>query len=174
MSDRERTPKAIAEIARSACIGCEQCVPVCPTEAITMDAEGIAVVDASGCIGCRECVEVCPAAAIAMSGEKPAAEVPREEKEAEPATTSETSREVWVFVEHTDGRPASVSWELLGKGAELARDLGGRVCAAILDREVERLVKEAAAYGAERAYVIDNPALAHYSTAPYLRGLVRL
>ena len=57
----DRKPKAIAEIARAACIGCEQCLPVCPVDAIDMDAEGIAVVDAEACTGCRKCVKACPA-----------------------------------------------------------------------------------------------------------------
>jgi len=174
VSDREREPEAIAEISRSACIGCEQCVPVCPTEAIAMDPEGIAVVDAERCTGCRECVKACPTAAIVMSGDGPAAAEFPEKKGAKPATDVETSPEVWVFVEHTDGRVAPVSWELLGKGAELVRDLGGRLSAVILGREVEPLVREAAAYGAEKAYVIEDSALTKYSTAPYLRGLVRL
>jgi electron transfer flavoprotein alpha subunit len=185
MTDRAEKPKAVAEIERPACIGCEQCLPVCPTDAITMDADGVAVVDADACSGCGKCVEACPSSAIAMSGGgTPAAESvaapsgsrpsPEPEREAALTVGAGPAGEVWVFVEHTDGRPAPVSWELLGEAAELARDLGGRVCAAILGHQTDHLVKEAAAYGAQTTYVIDDPVLAHYRTDPYLRGLVGL
>jgi len=179
MTERKRRPKAIAEIARAACIGCEQCVPVCPVDAITMDTEGIAVVDAEACTGCRKCVKACPADAIAMSGgaqEEPVAEQSPKATPVEPAslTPEGSATEVWVFVEHADGRPAPVSWELLGKGAELARDLGGRVCAVVLGSGVDKLAEEAAFHGAEKVYLIDHAALAHYRTEAYVRGVCRL
>jgi Ni,Fe-hydrogenase III small subunit/Pyruvate/2-oxoacid:ferredoxin oxidoreductase delta subunit len=49
--------------------GCVQCVPVCPTEAITR-AEGQPVaLDLGRCIFCGECVRVCPAGAISRTGD---------------------------------------------------------------------------------------------------------
>jgi Ni,Fe-hydrogenase III small subunit/NAD-dependent dihydropyrimidine dehydrogenase PreA subunit len=49
--------------------GCIQCVPVCPTEAITR-AEGQPVaLDLGRCIFCGECVRVCPAGAISRTGD---------------------------------------------------------------------------------------------------------
>ncbi|MCJ7752064.1 MAG: electron transfer flavoprotein subunit alpha [Armatimonadetes bacterium] len=181
MTERKRRPKAIAKIARAACIGCEQCLPVCPVDAIDMDAEGIAVVDAEACTGCRKCVKACPTDAIAMSGgveEEPAAEHEVRKETApvrqELASGQPPAAEVWVFLEHTDGRPAPVSWELLGKARELAADLGGRVCSVLLGRAVEALTQEAIAYGADVVYLLDDPALAHYRTQPYLQGLAGL
>jgi len=181
MTDRKRTPKPIAEIARAACIGCEQCVPVCPTDAIAMDSEGIAVVDVGKCTGCRKCVKPCPTDAITMSGPEPAEPSCRADMSAPggmpavaPSARTTAPPEVWVFLEHTDGRPAPVSWELLGKARELAADLGGRVCSVLLGREVEALTQEAIAYGADAVYLLDDPALAHYRTQPYLHGLARL
>jgi len=82
--------------------------------------------------------------------------------------------EVWVFVEQVQGTAAPVSWELIGHAGKLAADLGGRVAAAVLGHEVERLAKAAIAYGADRAYLIDDPVLAHYRTQPYLHGMTRL
>ncbi|HUU54034.1 MAG TPA: FAD-binding protein [Armatimonadota bacterium] len=181
MTEGKRRPKAIAEIARAACIGCEQCLPVCPVDAITIDAEGIALVDAEACTGCRKCVEACPADAIAMSGgaeEQPAAEHEVRKETApvrqELASCQPPAPEIWVFLEHTDGRPAPVSWELLGKARSLAADLEGRVCGVLLGHQVQALSQEAFAYGADAVYLIDDPALAHYRTQPYLHGLARL
>ncbi len=177
MADRSKKPRPLALIARSACIGCEQCVAVCPVDAISMDADGIAVVDVEECIGCRKCVKACPADAITMSGEPPRkAAVPAagERSATETPADATSPPEIWVFLEHTDGHPASVSWELLGKARELASDLRGRVCAVVLGHGVDRLTKESFTYGAERAYAIDDAALAHYRTQPYLRGVTRL
>ena len=39
---------------------------------------------------------------------------------------------VWVFVEQEEGQAHPVSWELLGKAGELARDLEGVLEAVVL------------------------------------------
>jgi electron transfer flavoprotein alpha subunit len=166
-------PRRLAVITREGCIGCEQCAAVCPVAAISMDADAIAVVDAAECIGCKECVPVCPTSAVSMTG-GPTEDLVTAARAAEAGGVGEEGREVWVFVEHTDGHPAPVSWELLGKGRELATDLGGLVCSVLLGHEVEDLTREAFAYGADKVYIIDDPALAHYRTQAYLHGMVRL
>jgi len=170
--------KPIAIITREQCIGCEQCVAICPVGAISMDATGIAVVDLDKCTGCAKCPPVCPSSAIAMSGGAAAAPT---EAAAAPAQAGETiaarkgpAPEVWVFVEHTEGRPAPVSWELLGKGRELATALDGRVCSVLLGHKVDHLVREAGAHGADKVYLIDDPVLSHYRTQSYLHGVIRL
>jgi len=168
----------IAVITREHCIGCEQCLAVCPTDAISM-VDGIAVLDPSRCNGCEKCVTACPASAIAMSGPAlPEAASPAQAtapaQAAPPAAPAAKAPEVWVFVEHTDGKPAPVSWELLGKGRELADALAGRVCSVLLGHQVDPLVKEAFAHGADKVYVMDDPVLGHYRTQPYLHGMVKL
>jgi len=45
------------------CVGCENCVPVCPVEAISMQ-DGKAVIDQDTCTECESCVPVCPVDAI--------------------------------------------------------------------------------------------------------------
>jgi electron transfer flavoprotein alpha subunit len=180
MSDHPSEDRPLAQIARDACIGCEQCVGACPVDAIAMDADGIAVLDVEKCIGCGECVPVCPSDAITMiGGEAESPPAPRAEPELIPADPADAGREgpapeVWVFVEHADGHPAPVSWELLGKGRELATDLGGRVCSVLLGSDIDDLAREAFAHGADKVYAIDDPVLAHYRTQPYLHAVTRL
>ena len=49
-------------LIQSACVGCERCVAVCPTAAITRGQPPL--FDLDSCIGCLCCVEICPEGAI--------------------------------------------------------------------------------------------------------------
>lgn len=49
--------------------GCSECVPVCPTEAITRVAANPVALDLGRCIFCAACVEACPAHAITRTGD---------------------------------------------------------------------------------------------------------
>ncbi len=169
-------------IVESGCIGCERCAAVCPAEAITIK-DGLATVDPELCTGCEACVAACPASVIVMSGGQPMEAVkgclrhPPAPAEAAPvaaAAPDAQAPEVWVFAEHTDGKPANVSWELLGKGKDLANDLGGRVCSVVLGNGMEAVTKEAFAYGADKVYLIEDPVLGHYRTQSYLHGMIKL
>lgn len=46
------------------CIGCGNCVPVCPAAAISIDEQGVAVINYLACTECGACVGVCPVGAI--------------------------------------------------------------------------------------------------------------
>ncbi len=46
-------------ISTSSCGGCGYCVPICPTEAISITGEGVAT-DADKCLMCMACVAKCP------------------------------------------------------------------------------------------------------------------
>lgn len=49
--------------------GCNICVPVCPTQAITRPAGKPVALDLGRCIFCAVCVEVCPTKAITQTGD---------------------------------------------------------------------------------------------------------
>jgi electron transfer flavoprotein alpha subunit len=74
-------------------------------------------------------------------------------------------------MEQNDGVIATVSWELMGKGRELADDLGGEVCGIMLGHNIKDKAGEGFFYGADKVYVIDDPVLAYYRTEPYAHGL---
>ena len=79
------------------------------------------------------------------------------------------NRDVWVFVEQRNGKPADVSFELLSKGRKLAENLKGSLKAVVIGSNVKELAKETFKYGAVEAITVDNPVLEHYRTMPYSR-----
>ena len=76
-------------------------------------------------------------------------------------------RGVWVFVEQTEGEPARVSLELLGKGRELAEKLGVVLTAFLLGESVQDAAKELIFFGADEVIVADHPLLRDYRTELY-------
>jgi len=55
----------VAIVDKEKCTGCESCVDICPSAAITMK-DDLAVVDADACVDCESCVDECPVEAIHM------------------------------------------------------------------------------------------------------------
>ena len=77
-------------------------------------------------------------------------------------------------MEQTGGEPAKVSWELLGVGAQLAASLGVELSALVIGENVEHLCREAFAYGARKAYLVDAPVFRNYRTEAYLAACCHL
>lgn len=49
--------------------GCDACLPVCPTQAITRQPGNPAALDLGRCIFCAACIEACPTRAITQTGD---------------------------------------------------------------------------------------------------------
>ena len=56
----------LADIDPDACSGCGTCVEWCPTEAVRLDEEDLAIRDESACFGCGVCARFCPESAISL------------------------------------------------------------------------------------------------------------
>jgi heterodisulfide reductase subunit A len=54
----------VARINAEDCVGCGDCIPVCPYSAISRGSDGKAVINPTLCQGCGTCVAACPANAI--------------------------------------------------------------------------------------------------------------
>ena len=61
------SPKVQKMYSVDKCIGCGECVKICPMHACELTPEGV-VTDSSICITCGECANACPALASEMSG----------------------------------------------------------------------------------------------------------
>jgi electron transfer flavoprotein alpha subunit len=65
------------------------------------------------------------------------------------------------------GKLASITLELLGIGRRLANELGQELAIVLMGSQAAELAPEAIAFGADRVYVGDNPALAQYNSDAY-------
>ncbi len=141
------------------CIGCGDCIPSCPFGLIEIIDEKAHIKD--GCTLCGACQEACDYEAILI------------EAVTEAAAVSDSHRGIWVFAEQRDGRLKSVGYELLAKGRQLADTLETELCAICLGHNINE-VEQLIAHGADKVYLIDNPALANNQEELHTRELVKL
>jgi electron transfer flavoprotein alpha subunit len=147
------------------CNGCEDCKSSCPYDAIEMKG-GKAFIN-EYCQMCNICLPVCPEGAITEQKDESevSASVPRH--------AVNEYKGVWVFAEQRDGRPVSVSFELLGAGRRLADKLKAELSAVILGAKEEK-AEELIKWGADRVYMCGDPALEQFNDDPYTEVLARL
>lgn len=62
-----QSPKVQKLYTANKCIGAQDCIEVCPEDALTLTPDGI-VTDYNKCTLCGKCAEACPSKAIEMSG----------------------------------------------------------------------------------------------------------
>lgn len=144
------------------CTGCKLCIKFCPFGAIEIKDKK-AVIDLDKCNLCGACVDACKPKAIELKKPLTSEKVPEK-----------GAKDVWIFCEQKKGLIQSVSWELLGKGRELADKLGVKLCGLLLGHNVKDKVNEIFARGADKVYVVDSPLLTNYQNEPYTTALVKL
>ena len=138
------------------CTLCGSCLQACPFGALSTGDEGV-VVD-ERCNLCSACLDACPVGAMSIQrAEKTGQGLPR---------AAESSDDIWVYAEHRRGKPAGVSFELLGAARRLAR-LPAAVAAVLLGHEVAGLAKDLIAAGADRVYLVEDPELKDFRDEPY-------
>ncbi len=82
--------------------------------------------------------------------------------------------DVWVFAEQQEGKLSEVSLELLGRGRQLADTLSVKLAAALPGSGVKSLHSELISYGADKVYLVDDPALKEYQSTSYAKALCEL
>ena len=78
---------------------------------------------------------------------------------------------VYVFAQQVDNQISSIALELIGKGKDLAKDLGTTVTAVLVGSNVKGLADELGEYGADKVIVVDDPELKDYRTEPYTHAI---
>ena len=83
--------------------------------------------------------------------------------------------DVWIYLETDDGTVQNVSWEMLGKGRELADELETGVTAVLAGTEqhLEGLGEAAVARGADRVIEIRDPLLEVYRPETFAKAVGR-
>ncbi len=147
-------------ISKEKCVGCTLCVKACPFGALAM-LEKKAVVAPEQCTLCGACVDICKFGAISLKREKV-------------AEADTQAKGVWVFCEQKRGTVQSISYELLGKGRELADKLKTELCGVLLGADVASKAQDIIHRGADTVYVVDHPGLKNFLDDPYTNVLVRL
>ena len=147
------------QIDRDKCTGCALCLASCPFGLLEIVDDKVQVKE--GCNLCGACQEACDYEAILI------------EVAAEPADDDDSYRGIWVFAEQWQGRLKSVTYELLAKGRELADTLKAELSTVCFGHNVEG-VSQLIAYGADKVYLVEDPALANHQEDLYAAKLVEL
>jgi len=82
--------------------------------------------------------------------------------------------DVLVFAEQEDGEIHQVSFELLGKGRELADRLEVQLNAVLLGWQIEDKALELVYRGADNVFLYDHPSLRDFDVIRYGRNIVKL
>ena len=81
---------------------------------------------------------------------------------------------ILVCGELMDGKLASITTELLGCGRKLADDLKEDLCCLLAGDSVGEASKEAIAFGADKVYTVEHPALKEYQADSYIQVAEKL
>ncbi len=87
---------------------------------------------------------------------------------------NEDYKGLMVFAEQRQGKIHPVSYELLGKGTEIAQKLGIDVSAVLLGSDMGDEVNELFHYGAQKVYYFNHPVLRDFDVLNYKHNIARL
>ncbi len=71
-------------------------------------------------------------------------------------------KNVWILAEVSQGKISPTAYELLTAGKNLATDLGEKLCAVLLGKDVKKFAQDLFEHGVDTVYVCDSPALENY------------
>ncbi len=85
-----------------------------------------------------------------------------------------SDKEVMVFAEQQEGEINPISYELLGKGRELADKLGGRLSGVLFGDRIADAALELIYHGADRVYLYDHATFHDLDLLNYKHNMVKL
>ena len=83
-------------------------------------------------------------------------------------------KDIWVFVEIKKAKIRGVTFELLSKAKELAKNSDNKVCLIILGKDTSKFCEDLSYHDVDKIYVCENELLEEYLTEPYSFTLVEL
>ncbi len=144
------------------CSGCASCVDSCPYGAIELENDKAKIL--ANCNLCGACVDVCPEEAITIE---------RGKKGSEKLDISQY-KGVWVIAEHFKGKIHPVSFQLVGKGRELADLLKTNLTLVILGDKFDDKLKDFRQYGMDEILYIRSAILKDYYSDLYVQVITEL
>ena len=144
------------------CSGCASCVDSCPYGAIELENDKAKIL--ANCNLCGACVDVCPEEAITIE---------RGKKGSEKLDISQY-KGVWVIAEHFKGKIHPVSFQLVGKGRELADILKTNLTLVILGDKFDDKLKDFRQYGMDEILYIRSAILKDYYSDLYVQVITEL
>jgi len=143
------------------CTLCGECVAACPFDGVKMGDGAIEFTDS--CRLCRLCIKACPTNAIWL-----------EKSEAGGDLDRSNYKDVLIFAEQRQGVVQPVTYELIGKGLELAGKLGEEVTVFLAGHDTMPQAKKLLEYGVSKVYLYDHKELEHFRIEPYTALMVEL
>lgn len=127
-------------------------VSLCPFGAISYDNEKLDI--SSACKMCKLCV-------------KKSDGIITYEEEVKSKVDKEHWKGICVYVDHLAGKIHRVTYELLGKAAELSKVTAQPVYALVIGSDLGENVKKLLHYGVDKVFVYDNPCFKDFKIEPY-------
>jgi len=124
-----------------------------------------AEIDLDKCTLCGACVTECKFGAIELT--KAQVHQPQ-------AVNLADYKGVWVFCEQKKGHVQNISYELLGKGRELADKLGVYLGGVLLGDNIAGKANDLIHRGADKVYLVESKKLENYQPEPYSNVLIDL
>ncbi len=149
------------EVISEKCVGCGACVKACAYDAIVIK-DKLAEIFVDKCTLCGACVSACPFDAIIIR------------RISQNKINKDDFKSVWVYAEQRNGEIASVVYELLGKGKDLAEKKESELVAVLLGENITNKAQDLIEMGADKVIVVDHPALKNFEEDIYADVLVEL
>ncbi len=149
------------EVISEKCVGCGACVKACAYDAIVIK-DKLAEIFVDKCTLCGACVSACPFDAIIIR------------RISQNKINKDDFKSVWVYAEQRNGKIASVVYELLGKGKDLAVKRESELVAVLLGDKITDKANDLIEMGADKVIVVDHPNLKNFEEDIYADVLIEL
>jgi len=83
-------------------------------------------------------------------------------------------KNIWVYVEQNDNKPAKVSLELLGEARKIADASGENLTAVIISQNADSAIEQISCANVDEIITVSGPEYKHYSTDVYAHALTEL